>query len=66
MQAPMRGNTYVTKWDANKSFNPINTEIVCDVNCGPFIYNEEKKVIAIGASDGRLIFVDAKYLNHNI
>jgi len=60
MQSPMRGSTYITKWDINNNFNPVESKVVCDVTCGPLEYSESFKTLALGSSDGRLIFVDAQ------
>lgn len=59
MQSPMRGSTFITKWDINNNFNPLDSNLVCDVPCVPLEYLKNEKKLAFGSGDGRLVFVDA-------
>lgn len=60
MQSGTKSSTYVTKWDIRNSYHPVQTEEVSDRNCGPLAYSESSRVLAIGSSDGNLIFVNGK------
>ena len=60
LQAPMRGYSYITKWDINNNFKPIETNSICDVTCGIMEYSDKLETLAVGTSDGRLICVDAR------
>lgn len=63
LQSPLRGKTFITKWDLNQNLKPIRTVEVNDKVCLSFSYNQALGVIGVIEAEGNLIFVDSKDLN---
>ena len=62
IQSPMRGSTYLTKWDLN-TFSPINTVKASDKIVISMDYSESRGKLALGGSESDLIFFDAGSLS---
>jgi WD40 repeat protein len=59
IQAPMRGRTYLTKWDGKNNFTPVNTLEVSDTICTSIDYSPLYDLIGLSDCKGSLIYVDA-------
>ena len=60
LQAPFKGNTYLTKWSFNNVNNiiPIETMEICNGTGFSFSITTNKKVIGITNSNGEIYFID--------
>jgi WD40 repeat protein len=59
IQSPKKGGTYLTKWDANRNFEPVSSIIVSDTICTSMDFSREYNLIGLGDCKGSLIYVDA-------
>ncbi len=59
IQAPLRGYTYLTKWDVKNNFNPIKSIDVSDSICTSMDYQPFYNLIGLADCKGSLIYVDA-------
>lgn len=59
IQAPMRGHTFLTKWDARNNFEPINSIQVSDSICTSIDFSPYYNLICLADCKGSLIYVDA-------
>jgi hypothetical protein len=60
IQAPMRGYTYLTKWDAKNNFNPVSSIEVSDSICTSIDYNPLYDLIGLADCKGSLVYVDPR------
>lgn len=58
IQAPLRGYTYLTKWDAKNNFSPINSIEISDSICTSIDYSPRFDLLAMADCKGSLIYVD--------
>jgi WD40 repeat protein len=58
IQAPLRGSTYLTKWDLRNNFCPISTVLVSDSICTSIDYSPFYDLIGLADCKGSLIYVN--------
>jgi WD40 repeat protein len=59
IQALMRGNTYLTKWDVKNNFEPVSTINASDSICTSIDYSERYNLIGLADVEGKIIYIDA-------
>lgn len=57
-QAPLRGYTYLTKWDVKNNFDPISSIPLVEGTCTQMDFSIKYNLLALGEAKGKLIFVD--------
>ena len=60
LQSPLRGKSFITKWDMYKGLSPISTIEVNDIVCSAMDYNKNTGVIGVVDCEGHLIYIDTK------
>lgn len=64
-QAPLTGDSYITKWDVNKGFKPIDSAKICNVSTASIDIDYNSNTLAIGDNKGSIVFLDACTLEKN-
>jgi hypothetical protein len=62
IQAPLRGYTYLTKWDVKNNFNPVKSIDVSDSICTSMDYHPFYDLIGLADCKGSIIYVDASQM----
>lgn len=58
IQAPMRGDTYLTKWSVSNNFQPIETIFITDTIACTLDFSPKFNLISVADCKGGLIYVD--------
>ena len=58
IEAPLRGHTFLTKWDTRNNFNPLSTIKVSDSICTAIDYNPLYDLIGLADCNGNISYVD--------
>jgi len=64
-QAPLTGDSYITKWNVNDGFKPIESAKICNVSTCSIDLDYNSKTLGIGDNKGSVIYMDANSLNKN-
>jgi len=64
-QAPLKGDSYITKWNVNNGFKPIDSAKICNVSTCSIDLDYNTKTLAIGDNKGSVIYIDANSLDKN-
>lgn len=64
-QAPLTGDCYVTKWNVNDGFKPIDSARIGNVSSSSIDFDYDSGTLAIGDNKGSVIYVDAGSLERN-
>lgn len=64
-QAPLIGDSYITKWNVNKGFKPIDSAKIGNVSTCCIDYDYNSNTLAIGDNKGSVIFMDAGSMHKN-
>lgn len=64
-QAPLIGDSYITKWHVPSGFRPIDSSKITGVSTCSIDYDNFSNTICIGDNKGSLIFIDAGSLDKN-
>lgn len=59
IQAPMRGHTYLTKWNARNNFEPVSTIKVSTSICTSMDFSRDYNLLGLADCNGSVIYVDA-------
>ena len=59
LQSPLRGKSFITKWNVYKNLEPIETVEVSNVVCSSMTYSEDMGVLGVTDSEGGVLYVDA-------
>ena len=62
-QAPLTGDSYITKWFVPDGFRPIDSEKITGVSTCSIDYDVKSDTLAMGDNKGSVIFMDAKSMN---
>ena len=65
IQSPIKGTTYLTKWNLSKNLAPIKTVFIGEICHKSIVYDRKLNTLAIGSSDGSICFVDGSSLQIN-
>ena len=58
LQSPLRGKSYITKWDLYRNLDPISTIEVNDIVCSSMDYSDRLGILGVVDSEGHIIYVD--------
>jgi len=64
-QAPLTGDSYITKWYVPDGFRPIDSAKITGVSTCSIDYDGQSGTLAIGDNKGSIIYMDSGSLNKN-
>jgi len=64
-QAPLTGDSYITKWNVNDGFKPIHSAKIGNVSTSSIDLDYNSGTLAIGDNKGSVVYVDAASLEKN-
>lgn len=64
-QAPLTGDSYISKWNVNDGFKPIDSARIGNVSSSSIDLDYGSGTLAIGDNKGSVVFVDAGSLEKN-
>lgn len=64
-QAPLTGDCYITKWNVNNGFIPIDSAKIGNVSTSSMDFDYNSNTLAIGDNKGSIVYVDAGSLEKN-
>lgn len=57
IQAPLRGVTYLTKWDLKNNFSPVSSILASETICTAIDLNPSYGIIALSDCQGKVVYV---------
>ncbi len=64
-QAPLTGDCYITKWNLNDGFKPIDSARIGNVSTASMDFDYASGTLAVGDNKGSVVYVDAGSLEKN-